>query len=342
MPPNTAAWLVAAKTRPFEVKPSRYALPRENEILIKNGAVAINPVDGKIQETDLFSMTYPHILGIDLAGEVVEVGRSVSRFSKGDRVLGMALLMSNRESDKECESAFQTYTVVLEGLACKIPSTMSYEQAAVLPLGISTAACGMFQKGYLELQYPSLNPKPLGKTLLVWGGASSVGSNAIQMGVAAGYDVVTTASPKNFEYVKKLGATLALDYNSKTIVDELIEALKDKTVAGAFDSIGINGAFEACTAILLTTKGSKFVAEVMHPPENIPEGISTKFIFGSDLKDNEVGKVIFEDFLPHALAEGKYFAAPDPQVVGKGLEHIQEAIDLCNKGVSAKKVVVSL
>jgi NADPH:quinone reductase-like Zn-dependent oxidoreductase len=45
-------------------------------------------------------------------------------------------------------------------------------------------------------------PKPTGKTLLVWGGSTSVGSNAIQLGVAAGYEVVTTASPKNFDYVR--------------------------------------------------------------------------------------------------------------------------------------------
>jgi hypothetical protein len=57
---------------------------------------------------------------------------------------------------------------------------------------------------------------------------------------------------------------------------------------------------------------------------------------------SEVGKVIFEDFLPQALAEGKYVAAPEPMVVGKGLESIQEAFKIQQKGVSAKKVVVSL
>jgi len=123
MPPtNTAAWLVAAKARPFEIKPSPYISPREDEIVVKNCAVAINPIECNIQKTDLFHMKYPSILGFDLAGEVVELGSSVTRFTKGDRVLGMALqFISNRESDASCESAFQTYTVVLDRLACKFP-----------------------------------------------------------------------------------------------------------------------------------------------------------------------------------------------------------------------------
>jgi hypothetical protein len=70
--------------------------------------------------------------------------------------------------------------------------------------------------------------------------------------------------------------------------------------------------------------------------------VGTKFIFGSDLMANEVSRAIYEGFLPAALAESKHIAAPEPQVVGKGLEYIQEALDVQKRGVSAKKVVVSL
>jgi len=58
--------------------------------------------------------------------------------------------------------------------------------------------------------------------------------------------------------------------------------------------------------------------------------------------DNEVSRVIYEDLLPRALAEGRYVAAPDPFVVGKGLDSIQAGFDVQMKGVSARKVVVSL
>jgi hypothetical protein len=68
--------------------------------------------------------------------------------------------------------------------------------------------------------------------------------------------------------------------------------------------------------------------------------IRTKFVSG--MMDNEVSKVLYEDFLPQALAEGHYVAAPEPVVVGKGLDHIQAGLDAQRQGVSTKKVVVSL
>ena len=60
------------------------------------------------------------------------------------------------------------------------------------------------------------------------------------------------------------------------------------------------------------------------------------------MKDNEVSKVIYEGFLLKALAEGKFVAAPDPYVVGKGLECVQEAFEVQKKGVSVKKIAVPL
>ena len=86
----------------------------------------------------------------------------------------------------------------------------------------------------------------------------------------------------------------------------------------------------------------KFVATAQPPPKDVLPGVEAKFILGGSLKDNEVGKVIYEDFLPKALAEGQFVAAPEPVVIGNGLEHIQAAFEVQKKGVSAKKVVVSL
>ena len=71
--------------------------------------------------------------------------------------------------------------------------------------------------------------------------------------------------------------------------------------------------------------------------------MKTTFIFGSSLVENEVGPMIYEEFFPRALAAGEYVAAPDPiVVVGKGLEFIQPAFEIQKKGMSVKKVVVSL
>ena len=145
MPTNTAAWL-GGKQAQLEVVSAPYTRPRENEIVVKNHAVAINPVDWMTQVIGdlMFSwIKYPFVLGEDLAGEVVEVGTAVTRFKVSDRVLGHAV-GTDKKRNSSAEGAFQEYTVVLAHMAAPIPGTMPYENAAVLPLALSTTACGLF------------------------------------------------------------------------------------------------------------------------------------------------------------------------------------------------------
>lgn len=68
MPSNTAAWQVSPKQMPFEIKAAPYTPPQDHEIVVKNGAVAINPVDWALQSMAIFPIDYPAILGTDLAG----------------------------------------------------------------------------------------------------------------------------------------------------------------------------------------------------------------------------------------------------------------------------------
>ncbi|KAL8778887.1 MAG: hypothetical protein Q9213_007202 [Squamulea squamosa] len=342
MPSNSAAWLVGEKVHPLKIEAAPYTLPGDNEILIKNASLAINPADWVFQALAIFPLQYPTILGADIAGEVVEVGNGVSRFRKGDRVLALATGMNVGVVDQpKSQGGFQEYTIIVQQLASIIPDSLSFERAAVLPVGIGTAAVGLYQEGFLHLQQPSISSKPNGQTLLVWGGASSVGSNAIQLAIASGYQVATTASSKNFEYVKKLGASQVFDYTKPTVIDEIASALDGKHNAGVFDAINENGAIEKCLEAASRLQGNKFVATVRQPPENLPTGVSAKYIFVFDIKDNQISKLIYEDYLPKALAEGKYIIAPDPYVVGKGLQSVQAGIDMV-KSMSAKKLVVNL
>ena len=263
-PANEAVWL-PAKRAGFEIKPAPYPSPRENEIVVRNHAVAINPIDWLMPLIGDFAfpwLKHPFILGSDVAGEVVEVGTNVSRFQVGDRVLGQAV-GAHKSRNRAAEGGFQWFTVLLDYMSTPIPPRMAYENAAVLPLGLSTAACGLFQKDFLALNHPSAHPRPTGKTLLVWGGSTSVGSNAIQLAVAAGYDVIATASPKNFDYVRKLGAIEAFDYRSKTVVADVINAFQGRTIAGAI-AIG-HGSSAACIDILPGCQGDKFIAMATPP-----------------------------------------------------------------------------
>ena len=248
-----------AKRGRLEIKPAPYTPPRQGEIVVSNRAVAINPIDWLTQSMgDIFFpwLKYPFILGSDVAGEAVEVGAGVSRFKVGDRVLGHAVGVDKRRNNP-AEGAFQAYTVLLSHMAAPIPDAMPYEKAAVLPLTLSTAACGLFERDQLALHHPSAHPEPTGRTLLVRGGSTSVGSNAIQLAVAAGYEVITTASPKNFGYVRKLGAAEVFDYRSQTVVKDVIKAFDGRTIAGTL-AIRL-GSAKTCLDTIQACKGDPCV-----------------------------------------------------------------------------------
>ncbi|KAK3322907.1 zinc-binding oxidoreductase [Apodospora peruviana] len=380
-PTNSAAWLTSSKRGlPLEVKEAPYTPPSENEIVVENRAIAINPVDTAKQilgGIHLPFIKYPCIIGGDVAGVVCEVGPGVTKFKVGDRVLGAALSLLPKVN-KPSEGGFQKYTVVRAFMASLLPENISFEEAAVLPLTLGTASFGLFHKDQLALKPPTVPPPSNEKkeAVIITAGASNVGSSAIQLAVSAGYEVISTSSPKNFEYVKKLGASQVFDYHQKSIGDDLYKAVKGKPLAGGY-AIG-NGTVELLVELIrrrvregekASTK--KFVAYASPPwPQDMPKtalgiagvlgstvwwmgstalkssltGVATKFVDCGDLHEAEgaVAKHVWTEFMPKALASGQFVPAPEPMVVGHGLEKVQEGMDIVAKGVSKAKVVVSL
>ncbi|KAI1775076.1 GroES-like protein [Hypoxylon cercidicola] len=336
-PTNNGAFLTEARKHPMEVNSSPYPTVGDGEIIVKVAATAVNPMDWYIQLLGerLFNfLQYPYVGGSDVAGTVAEVGSGVTNFKTGDRVIGLCAGFDQRSG------GFQHYAAVEAKIAAHIPDDLSFTDACVIPLGLSTAACGLYQKDFLSLDPPSLNPKPNGKTLLIWAGASSVGTNAIQLAVASGYEVFTTSSPKNFDFCKSLGASRVFDYNSPTITQELLDAFKGKTCAGGYAIH--QGSEKIVFEVVGKSEGAKFVAAAMQVHE-VPAGIKAKMVFGGTLKDNEVGPMVWGQYLPAALAQKKFQPAPKALVVGHGLEHVQAALDKGKMGgVSAQKMVITL
>ncbi|AEO66225.1 uncharacterized protein THITE_152278 [Thermothielavioides terrestris NRRL 8126] len=346
--------------------------PSKGQIVVRNAAVAINPVDTYIQSHGNLMFThlkYPFVLGYDLAGEVVQVGPGVTRFKVGDRLLAFG-----RGADKAiqdpAQSAFRQHTVVFENLAAELPAHVDYARGATLPLAVATAAAALFDESRLGLQLPT-EPRqpPTGKTVVIWGGSTSVGSNAIQLAIAAGYEVFTTAGSRNHETMRRLGAAGVWDHKSGTAAGEIAAALNEqgKTLAGVV-SIGF-GAAEQCIRIVdRVRRGNKFIAMATYPtPEKIPQsfallrvgvpyvsallsyrirgamrGFKSALVVVDPILSNGLARRIFRDFLPKALEAGSYVPTPEPEVVGHGLEYIQPAFEKLRKGVSAKKIVVTL
>ena len=188
---NTALWRPKRGAR-FEVSPAPYTPPGADQIVVRARALAVNPIDGLpgfAYRIVLPWLRFPAIVGSDVAGEVAEVGPGVTRLRTGDRVTGHALGVE-QSHNRPAEGAFQHYVVLMQHMVSAIPDSLSFEQASVLPLALSTAASGMFQKDQLGLTLPSASPADLAETVLVWGGSTSVGSNAIQLARNAGYRVV--------------------------------------------------------------------------------------------------------------------------------------------------------
>ncbi|OAP62420.1 hypothetical protein AYL99_04623 [Fonsecaea erecta] len=343
-PSNRAAWLRELKS-PFQVGPSEIGKPGPGEVLVRNRAVAMNPVDWMMQDGAYPAGSLPRILGNDVSGVVVEVGEGVTQFHKGQRVLAHAIGLPTNEPR---HGGFQEYTVVPAVGCCAIPDAMKHEEACVLPLAISTSSLALFHEAKLGLRLPGgdaagAETSQGDEAILVWGGSSSIGALAIQLAVAAKYKVIATASPRNFDLCKKLGAIDVFDYSSPSIVGDLTAAMQKYTCRGAYDAASKRDTQLNVAQVLAQLGGGKMTV-VLPLVEGIPATVQTSDVYAPAIlqQDKALGKAIYGDFLPRALEQGIIKPAPPSDVVGHGVEHIQGAVDKLRAGVSASKVVVTL
>lgn len=161
-----------------------------------------------------------------------------------------------------------------ENATAAIPDSLTFEKATTLPLAVSTASVGLYLPDYLGLPLPSTSPESTEQTLLVWGAASSVGATAVQLAVASGLRVIATASPANHQFVKDLGASVVFDYRSPTVVNDIVNELRGKEIAGAYDAISEEATFGPLSAIAEELGGLP-VASVL-PYKNPSEAFKPK------------------------------------------------------------------
>ncbi|KAK7039690.1 chaperonin 10-like protein [Favolaschia claudopus] len=340
---NKAAWISAPKATPLEVGPAPMPTPQGTEVTIQIHSVALNPADPVVQRLAILlePKDYPFILGCDMAGTVVAVGPS-STFKPGERVIALAASWGRKDPKY---GAFQLYALADTPFLTKIPDNVSFNEGCVLGLGLTTAAYALFNPDTLALDLPKPGGNaPNGKIVLVWGGASSVGACGIQAAKAAGYTIASTASARNFELLREMGVEYMFDYSSATVIDDIVAALKGKgEMAGIFSAIGKPETLVQCAAVIQRLEGRQHVATVRPPGfpavENWPEGVEISNNASSHMK-SEVSGAVWGAWLEGALRDGSMKCRPKYEVVGKGLEAVQDAMDLMSKGVSAKKLVV--
>ncbi|PVH81777.1 GroES-like protein [Cadophora sp. DSE1049] len=315
---NQAAWLDGVG-HTFRVGPAEMPNIDAKEVIIKNHSIAINPIDWNVRDL---------------------VGRDVHHVKTGDRVLGHAVSLI---SQKPKNGAFQRYVAIEAAKVAKIPDSLSFNEACVVPLAFDTAATGLFSdrdQGYLGLEWPTLPAKTSDKKLIIYGGSSSVGALGIQLAAATGAYVVAVASAKNFDFCRSCGAQEVFDYNDPLVIDHVVQAVKaakPTDFVGILDAISQEESYGVVVTIL-ERLGSGNLATVLAGPNNVPTASKTNYIEGI----NNIVDPLWEDFISPALEQGKLKRLPKPYVIGTELESVEGGCLANKKGVSAKKLVIEL
>jgi NADPH:quinone reductase-like Zn-dependent oxidoreductase len=180
--------------------------PKQGEVLIKTWAASVNPLDWRLKARRP---------GVDVAGEVVSLGRDVTRFSRGDSVFGAA------------KGSFAEYVCARESRLAAKPANISFEEAACVPIAGLTALQGLRDKGKLAP----------GQRVLINGAAGGVGTFAVQIAKAFGAEVTAVCSTKNLDLVRSLGADVLVDYgrqdftNNTMSYDLLLDNVGNRTLS---------------------------------------------------------------------------------------------------------------
>jgi NADPH:quinone reductase-like Zn-dependent oxidoreductase len=119
---------------------------------------------------------------------------------------------------------------------------------------------------------------------LVWGGSRSVGATAIQVAVAAGIEVATTASRKNLDFVRSLGATHVFDHTRSGVVDENVKRLKGKYFAGTYDAITLEDTIMASAEVTSELGGGLVVCTLPPPEESLSDNVKVRDCSPSQLR----------------------------------------------------------
>ncbi|MBO3459396.1 NADP-dependent oxidoreductase [Aetokthonos hydrillicola CCALA 1050] len=174
--------------------------PSSKEVLIRVQAASVNPLDWKIRQgymQDMMPVSLPLILGLDIAGVVEAIGSDVNTISVGQDVYAAV-------SDMLHFGGYADYAVRSVEYVAPKPKTLDYIQAASVPVVAATAWQGLFDVGNLAQE----------QKVLVHAAAGGVGMFAVQLAKVHGAYVIGTASTRNIDFVKSLGADEVIDYTT--------------------------------------------------------------------------------------------------------------------------------
>ncbi len=194
--------------------------PQEGEVLLRVHAAGVNPADWKIRAGLLKGFrptTFPYVPGADVAGVVEKVGPGVTIFQPAQEVFG-----------RSSNGSYAEYSIAPANALALKPKTLSFDEAATIAIGATTAWQGIFDHGNLQP----------GQRVLILGGAGGVGVFAVQFARWKGAHVISTASTSNVDFVRSLGAETVIDYTKTRLGDEIhhVDLVFDTVGGGALAS----------------------------------------------------------------------------------------------------------
>ncbi|EIW87291.1 GroES-like protein, partial [Coniophora puteana RWD-64-598 SS2] len=272
------ALLLQAKQGAFVLGTRAIPKPGQGRLLIKVEAASLNPIDWRIQETGLFIEDYPAVLGYGTAGVVAEVGEGVTKFAVGDRVAAPGIVGNS----DYC--SFQQYSLGDARFTAKIPSNVSFDEAASLGVSLDTPAIGLFGPHNAKLTSPIDKPGVYkGQSIVILGGSATISQFAIQLSRLAGFsNIIAVASPVHEPLLKSLGATHVVDRRSPSAdIIASIKSIADSDIKVVYDGI-CGDDTQAVGWGVLSQGGHMAVSKgTIKAPEGDEETRTVGFTFGS-------------------------------------------------------------
>jgi NADPH:quinone reductase-like Zn-dependent oxidoreductase len=360
---NRAAFLESEKGQ-FVVRDAEIAELGEGEVLIKVQACAIQPADEKVAKSAMIPMEYPCVLGSPVAGTVEKVGPGVTKVSGGERVVSGTKIFSHKKAKY---GGLQRFSIVDASEIIEVSNVdfitlpMSDRTMQIGDLDFTKAVTlasytppgALFGKSTMGMHWPTVPASPLpadeqGKKILIWGGSSAMGSLSISYAKQAGYTVISTSSPHNFDLLKACGADYVFDHSDPDTITKIRDLFP---IDYWFDTISLKPSISTIIKILTPEGGAttKASIRVLLPPmmfgnPELPEGITVQFHqFSTKSPENAEWQKYFLStggFMEKAIKDGVLKGVP-ANVLG-GLEKIGEGIEKLHVGVSGEKIVIKL
>ncbi|KAF7789923.1 hypothetical protein EIP86_000871 [Pleurotus ostreatoroseus] len=337
------AFFLLEKHGTYAVGQNDILKPGPGELLVEIHSTSLNPVDWKIKIHDIFVEGYPAVLGTDSAGIVKEVGEGVTEFAVGDRVLHQGYF-DNRHA------TFQQYTLVPAEITAKIPENMTFDQASTIPLVLATAACGLYNdkislNGGAALTAPWLEGgrnKYAGRSIVIIGGASSVGQMVLQVARLSGFSpIIATASACHEAYLKSLGATHVLPRETvplSSLASEL-QKMVSEPIRLVYDSISEPETQNAAYDVLAPGGQLILVLPPLISAAKLTDDKEIIYVFGNvhHPAQRAVGVALYKN-MTELLRTGE-IKPNNIEVIPGGLNGIFCALEKLEAGVSALKLV---